>query len=156
VAFGPGGRLAMCGSRTIYIWDTRSGERVFARPFPSAGPVIKAVAFSPDGQQVAVSMSRYTVIVPTAGGEGWHIPQPTLAAGSLSFSAGGRMLAIIVGGTVQIWDLAARMDLAFITSRDARQRPAVTQGAAFSADAADGTVVATAALGRACVWRLGS
>lgn len=156
VAFGPGGRLAVCGSRTIYIWDARSGERVFVRPFPSAGPVIKAVALSPDGQQVAVSMSRYTVIVPTVGGEGWHIPQTTLAAGSLSFSADSRMLAITAGGTVQIWDLAARTDLAFIAFRDARQRPAVTQGAAFSADAADGTLLATAALGRACLWRLGS
>jgi Hsp70 protein len=156
MAFGPGGRLAVCGSRTIYIWDTHSGERVFVRPFPSTGPVIKAVAFSPDGQQVAVSMSRYTVIVPTAGGEGWHIPQTTLAAGPLSFSADGRMLAIIVGGTVQIWDLAAHADLAFITARDARQRPAVTQGAAFSANTADGALLATAALGRACVWRLGS
>jgi Hsp70 protein len=154
VAFGPDGRLAVSGSRTTYIWDARSGEQVFVRSFHGIGPVIKAVAFSPDGQHVAVSMSRYTVIFPTAGGEGWHITQKALAAGSLSFSADSRLLAITVSATVQIWDLAARTDLAFITFRDTKQRPTVTQGAAFSADGADGALFATAALGRARLWRL--
>jgi Hsp70 protein len=147
VDFGPGGRLAVGGLRAAYIWDTSTGEKVFARRFRGIGTAIKAIAFSPDGRLIVATVAKQTVIWPATGGEGWQVTQKSVEPSRLAFSADSGLLAIGAGMTAQIWDVATRKQL-LAFNMPAR---ALIRGMAFGRD---GELFATATLNKVIWWRL--
>src|SRR5205823_15089777 len=55
IAWRSGGRrLAAAGGNDLELWDVRRGEPVLALPSRELPPSLAAVAFSPDGQVLAV------------------------------------------------------------------------------------------------------
>ena len=147
VEFGPGGRLAVGGLRATYIWDTSTGEKVFARRFRGIGTAIKAIAFSPDGRLIVATVAKQTVIWPASGGEGWQVTQKSVEPSVLAFSADSGLLAIGASMTAQIWDIATRKQLLAFNM----PTRALLRGMAFGRD---GELFATATLNKVIWWRL--
>lgn len=149
VAFNPNGeRLAagaareftepMSGSReNLVIWDVKAGERLHSYVIDAA--YVFSVAFSPDGQQLAVATSdvEESVIVFDADADREIFRLTGLAdARSVDYSYDGKRLAAGDGkGTVKIWDAATGEGLLTLPKRDT-----CINSVAFSPD---GTLLAT-------------
>ncbi len=102
VAFSPNGRLVAGGSEAgLAVWDVASGKRV--GPVNAKGKSARAIAFSPDGSEIAAASSE-VCIWPLDG----SAPRSWEAAGGeimgLAYSKKGDKLAIAYkGGPVGMW-----------------------------------------------------
>jgi WD40 repeat protein len=126
VAYSPDGKhVAGSAGHGVVLWDALSGDVV--RKFPELPDIIFKVAFSLDGRRLlAVSNSSVRAWELPSGEEklrfrftSSHAPVGRMGinAGSVSFSADGRRLAIaLVGeGTVAIWDVTRRQQILSLT-----------------------------------------
>jgi WD40 repeat protein len=101
----PDGRYAVTADkdRVVRGLDLESGQQLFAREFPAAGPVL---AVTPDGKRVALT-------APGVGYAEWALSDgaevrrhEALQSTSLAFSPDGkRAVAADEDGTVEVWDL---------------------------------------------------
>ena len=115
VAFSPDGRSVFTGSlySGIEVWDVHTGELLHTLNTPT-GSVGEpsgntAIAFSPDGTRFASESGRLTVrvwdtrtreVLHTLTGHG-----SSAAAGALSFSSDGEILATGGDDTIRLWDV---------------------------------------------------
>lgn len=112
LALSPSGsQIASASSDHAYIWDAATGRRVLS--LPRATSPIHAVAYSPDGSELATSEDDGTTIVWNAetGGRQFSLPDPDTGGGSvgIDFSPDGAMLATADGlGRIRVWSLRPR------------------------------------------------
>src|SRR5262249_55481281 len=104
-AMSPDGRrLVLSGSRDLQLWDVQTGKQL-ARREGMAGPA----AFSPDGRRLACGTDQALhLLEPSTLKDVRVLATPIPGAGSfgMTFSRDGKRLALLAGGSLQIWDLA--------------------------------------------------
>jgi WD40 repeat protein/mono/diheme cytochrome c family protein len=116
--------------------DVAAARRPSSPPAYRSLPAIPAIAYSPDGQFLAIA-GHHEVLLRTADGKevAARLVGDSPRIESLAFSADGKLLAACGGapsefGEIQIWDLAARSLMRSIkTSND------TVYGVSFSPDA---------------------
>jgi WD40 repeat protein len=153
VAFSPDGRLLAstgchafdaeqrCTGSELRLWDTVT--RQLLAPLPNQAGMINAIAFSPDGQLLAVaSCAAFDDAHRCTGGEIrlWNavtrqVDKPLQDHGKgiidVTFSANGTLLASVsVDGAIMLWDSATRQVIATLPTDPAH--PA--SGIVFSPD----------------------
>ncbi|MEU8121227.1 serine/threonine-protein kinase [Spirillospora sp. NPDC049024] len=151
VAFGPDGRILVCGGtrgETLYLWEFAAGHVIHELRAPTG---VDALAFSPDGKVLAVGHMNATVRLWDVGSADTRQPRPlrTLRAegtraNALAFSPDGGILA----GPDRLWDAATGRVLgdlpgadgvnAVVFSRDGRRVMAGMNG--FQGRAEPGSV----------------
>lgn len=107
LAFSPDGHWLVTNGAVTRLWNVESGE--VSRTLSTA--VVTAVAFSPDGQQIALAEAGGQVRVVPREENG--LPTVTLPAGSnvfaLAFSPdGNRLAAALDDGRTLVWNLSTR------------------------------------------------
>jgi WD40 repeat protein len=109
MSFSADGRLLACAGwdASVTVWDVGTGKLKLALPPQPGSP--SSVVLSPDGRTLAVD----------ANGEGtvrlWEVAsgrrRKVLLTGSIArsvvFSPDGRHLAVVLGGMLELWDLAS-------------------------------------------------
>jgi WD40 repeat protein len=114
--FNPDGQtLAWCGEReTVTISDLGSGQRIATLRCPMEGP-IQALAYSPDGQRLAVACDAAELIRVFDTRTGLELPSlaaATEGASTLAYSPDGlRLVSANRDGTVQLWDARTCQEL---------------------------------------------
>jgi WD40 repeat protein len=136
VAFSPDGKTIAAGSRdgTVKLWDVLSGQVV--QTIRGYVANARSVAFSPDGNLLACG--SWQGAVKTA--KVWDVTRGQELASfvcesevaAVAFSPDGKTLASGCWGSVMLWDLATKKELANINTVSGAIRPA--NGVAFSPD----------------------
>lgn len=135
VVFSPDGRMLATGSpsRSVTIWDTRSGDRLVS--LPAHNSPVMSIAFSPDGSRLASLTGAKTVTLrdvrtghqlltlrETSGA--YEIREftangtlmPPLVSQSVAFTSDGRKIVVTtvtpqsrtIQAQIKIWDAAPR------------------------------------------------
>jgi len=112
VAFSPNGKLLAAGGkdRSVSLWNPATGQclrRIANLPLP-----VQTLAFSPDGNWLALSFGAGGRIVSTSD-EHQHADLPQPLRGhviSIAFSPDGRHVAISSSGGVSLWKTASESD----------------------------------------------
>jgi WD40 repeat protein len=147
IAYSPGGaRIAAVSTGTAGVWEAATGRVLAAWPVVSGGTTFSGIAFSPDGQELAVAGEfrvRTFRLPATArdipGGSGGAAP----TASTVCFGPGGAWIAVAGGdGAVRLWDRTGKQLMRVLSGHEG----AVT-GVAVSRDGSllysagrDGTV----------------
>lgn len=132
VALSPDGvQVALGGKESVWVHDVRSGRESYR--FELKGDLASGVAFSPDGQLLAItgSIDHAVRLVETSGGSLRQVlDNPKVADGSpieignfgkVAFSPDGRrIVASAAGGALRIWDLASRQGVGLLGGRSER------------------------------------
>jgi eukaryotic-like serine/threonine-protein kinase len=114
LAFHPGGHHLI--TKTVSDGKTRDASHTLwdldaerSVPFPGGLKVVPAAAWSPDGRTLAVGRPDGDVIVAgfPGGEEAARVRFPRRIR-LLTYSAGGRYLAIVGGNSARVWDCRAR------------------------------------------------
>jgi WD40 repeat protein len=97
--------------KTVRVWDTATGQELFV--LSGHGEVVKALAFSPDGETLASGSEDKTVNL-------WRVSDGTKVrtlaghtggVGAVAFSPDGKMLASGGDETIRFWDAATGAEL---------------------------------------------
>jgi WD40 repeat protein len=113
-AFHPGGHYLI--TRTVIDGKTRDASHTLwdldaeqSLPFPGGHKTVPAAAWGPDGRTLAVGLPDGGMMVSAfpGGAEIARVPFPGRVR-LLSYSAGGRYLAIAGGSSARVWDCRAR------------------------------------------------
>ncbi|WP_370413916.1 hypothetical protein [Streptomyces fradiae] len=114
VAYRPDGRyLALSNGNQVWVWDLADPARPQRMRYylPTAGPDANSLAFSPDGQTLAVADTARTVRLwsfadPAAPKGRPSLPMPPSSARGLAFAPDGRTLAAGTDtGPIMLWRL---------------------------------------------------
>jgi WD40 repeat protein len=133
LAFAPDGQTLASGGAdtTLRLWDAATGEK--RDVLQAHAHSIEAMVYAPDGRtlasadrggavvlwDVATRAKRATLATSGERGTGARdVDSPTAVA----FSPGSRMLAVAVGRTVQLWDVATRSCLTQLTGHEGAVR----------------------------------
>ena len=105
--------LGCCsGGSSVIAWSTRTGARLFDR---RAGALAEAIGISPDSHTVAVGTEQGTVLFLDARTGRETQPPIQATAGNIfyvAYSSNGADLSVSgSGGTVNLWDVRARLAL---------------------------------------------
>ncbi len=134
VAFSPDGNRAVSGGkeRLIHVWDTASGRVL--QTFAKQTQEIRAVAWSPEGTQLAWAAGvSIRLGDPSTGQEQHRLGGHSDAVRALAFTAEGqRLVSAAEDKTVRLWDMPTRREVI----RMARHTAGVTSCAA----APDGSI----------------
>jgi WD40 repeat protein len=110
--FSPDGQALACGTEeSAWLWDL-AGARAVARLQRPA--VVRAVAFAPGGDELALAEGRGVTLWQTAAGKARTAleGEEGLVTG-VAFTPGGRVLVSGAwGGTVRVWDVKVGQCLA--------------------------------------------
>jgi WD40 repeat protein len=116
LAFNPEGtKLAVGGTNPqIEVWDAKTGEILWAKQETQL-PQAMSVAFSPDGESLAVGFGLYSqektfqvkLHDVATGREADTFPGPKGGVNDLAFDPDGRRLAVAGSDVVEVWDVAA-------------------------------------------------
>ncbi|HXU80593.1 MAG TPA: TIR domain-containing protein [Polyangia bacterium] len=90
------------------VWDVIADRPLAMEPWPG-----KALAYSPNGQWLAVASSRELRLIPTSS---WHaqapVPISTVASRPLlAFSASGDALVLVDGESLRLWEIPSLKQL---------------------------------------------
>jgi WD40 repeat protein len=127
LAFAPGGAVLAASSTVgpVYLWDVTSGEE--RAVFPSQGCPVWALAFSPDDRWLATGDARGIVKVWDVAARSERVSLATSdekvflnEVSALVFSPDGRTLAVALGRTVQLWDVATGKRLACLEGHEGK------------------------------------
>jgi eukaryotic-like serine/threonine-protein kinase len=147
IAFSPDSRLLACAAtdREIRLWDVESGKELplarppmpdknvkftqGGKPVPIKHDLVHGLAFSPDGQLLAITEGRYVLIFdPSSGKEVAAFFGQGGRVWDVAFHPDGRRVAG-VGGGLSVWDLTAKR-LVFAVRGQGKSR----QSVAYSPD----------------------
>jgi WD40 repeat protein len=106
VAFSPDRKyLAAAAEKVLRIWPLPEGKD--PETWPAQDETIIALAFTPDGRQLAVAFRDGTVRLWSfpERGAGPRLRHPNRAVSALRISADGKLLAAAAGETVALWSL---------------------------------------------------
>ena len=111
------------GSTRIRIWNGATGEEV---EFPGLAHRIGAMAFSPDGETLAVGRgdmgesdkNELLLFEPGTGVQRGALPTRVKVVGGMTYSADGKLLAGGARGKLHLWDVAARKLVRTITGHE--------------------------------------
>jgi WD40 repeat protein/DNA-binding SARP family transcriptional activator len=153
LAFNPDGIHLAGAGRVIecLVWDVQTGEirlsfDISQGPFPAGQ--IEALAYSPDGRQLALPGVIYDAV---KGEELFYLPGHTKGVSSLTFnSEGTRLITASYDQTVKTWDLTPSSEVLTISNPSG----SFIYGVAFSPDGK--WLVTTGADKTAQVWELAS
>jgi WD40 repeat protein len=135
VAFSPDGRRVAWSSYTGFAVHDLGSRDGFRSSSPLPNPELFALAFSPDSASVAVGGTGPEVLLhcadPRRNGEVLtHLAHAdSQGCWALSFSPNGRILALALGSSLQLWDVAQ----ATLRTR-IQDHEEVVSGVVFSAD----------------------
>ncbi len=108
LVFSPNGtRLAASSGQKVQIWDATSGQHLEVTHDPS---LVLAVAFSPDGTQLATGDSYQSARIwdATTGRQQLELTHDSSPVLTVAFSPDGSQLATGGDKTAQIWELPSR------------------------------------------------
>jgi WD40 repeat protein len=118
----PGGGLK-AGPSTVFVSEVSANAPLSPRTSDPDG-VVLALAFSPDGRQLAAARNSGTVRIWDEAGHALHVQPmqgpPGLSA--LAFSPDGSRLAGVNRERVQVWDVASGHDMLFLVGAEPRPR----------------------------------
>lgn len=108
--FSPDGRtIAWCGERGVEIVDTKSWMNIHAIPVPRTAQIEQGwLAFSPDGQTLALGYGRDAYLIdPIAGNIRTVLRGHSQRIHSVAFDdAGARLLTTSIDRTLRVWNVA--------------------------------------------------
>jgi WD40 repeat protein len=116
VAYSPDGRLLASGDclGEVRVWDMPDGKLRYV--LPALGPIVLALAFSPDGKYLLTAASQaggdIHVWEAKTGKPGGVLKRHTSGVFEVSFGPGGKTL--VSGGwdaTIRVWDFAERREV---------------------------------------------
>jgi WD40 repeat protein/serine/threonine protein kinase len=144
--FSPDGQFLAAGGQGLVLWELATGRELLARPWPGRG----AMAFSPDGKQLAYGRGDSTTIVDIASGqEVLTLQGHTGHVYSIDFEAGGAgLVTAALDGSIRWWDRFSGQTWAKLPLDTSRTN-------AFAVFTPDGArVVSAAGSGAIQVWGL--
>jgi serine/threonine protein kinase len=97
---------------SVHLWDAETGNE--ARGFPRSAPKVRTnwyqavhqLAFSPDGQKLAVAVRHGAVLLDVSSAKEERPLEHDGDGGCLAFSPDGHTLATGAGKTTRLWDLS--------------------------------------------------
>lgn len=105
VAFSPDGRMLATGGRNeaVALYDSSNGKLLYVKQYDSD---VLSLAFSPDGQTLAVATSGIYLLDSTNGNMKKFIPTENFYALAVAFSPDGKTLAGSFSDETKLWDAA--------------------------------------------------
>ncbi|KAK6360393.1 hypothetical protein TWF730_006535 [Orbilia blumenaviensis] len=135
IAFSPDGKqLVSANETTVELWDVAKGQRVKSFKISSKLGLYSPIAFSPDGEHLALALDNYKIqLWKTTGQHVETFEGHTSSVNAVAFSPDGERLASTSSGsTIRLWDTTRRTETTQQLSRDKSQHQRCVKVVAFS------------------------